>query len=592
MACKDNQQAPRCLRTATNPTPLVGRVKCNLSLDSVNSGCPSGTTCTPSGTGQSGYCTPTAPKIMNDQSEIERTVINESYTRPESTISAEIIGYQNATVKCVGGYTQQIDSNTFIVGSTSDRGTTTAREIAIQEETRTKSQPVQEMNPPVSNCFSTKEIKAKAATICAQHPVCPTPTLTPTPTPIQTCSAVQKYSFESPCKMPVADDSKMQGGSNVRIQSTYTSINFTCADGYYESFRFRSCSTTESLLRQAQDTCRNHLVIKPTFGNKCLVPSDRASIQGSPGILPSETPKKGQMGFDSIKFSCPDGFVSGYEPKTCTTSASLNTYANKVCLSHLVCAKPTPTSTPTPTCTPLPKCATEGTVDANGNRVYCAMDAQQGTVFCPKPTPTPTQTCKTGVNSWSGGALCKTSTGVQGYTNARYQCSGDPEWRTATLNRCASLAELTAISNKVCANSTVCYPTPTLTPKPSVTPTIIKPTISKNIPPSVQTSTITSGVVGKTYSATITAKDMNPSDNLYMTISGLPFGIYQSNCQESSTTTPNGVVSPGAYISCTISGTAIRAGSYKLTAKVQDDKGASSSKSIGLSVVSATTTPR
>ena len=288
-------------------------------------------------------------------------------------------------------------------------------------------------------------------------PVTPTPTFTPTPTPIQTCSAIQKYSFESPCRMPVADDPKIQEGSNIRVQSTYTYINFTCADGYYESFRFRSCSTTESLLRQAQNTCQNHLVIKPTFGNKCLVPINRPSDQGSPGILPSETPKKGQMGFDSIEFSCPDGFASSYEPKTCTTSASLNTYANKVCLSHLV---------------------------------------------CPKPTPTPT-----------------------------------------------------------------------------LSPT---PTISKNTPPSITTTSIPSGTAGKNYSATISATDLNPNDNLEMIILGLPFGIYQGKCEEHPTTivTSQGVSTSGTYIACTISGTAIRAGSYKLTAKVKDDKGAASSKSI------------
>ena len=391
-------------------------------------------------------------------------------------------------------------------------------------------------------------------------PVTPTPTFTPTPTPIQTCSAIQKYSFESPCRMPVADDPKIQEGSNIRVQSTYTYINFTCADGYYESFRFRSCSTTESLLRQAQNTCQNHLVIKPTFGNKCLVPINKLSDQGSPDILPSETPKKGQMGFDSIKFSCPDGFVSGYEPKTCTTSASLNTYANKVCLSHLVCSKPTPTpstpknSAPVITTTSL----VTGTVGKNYSSSITATDVDPGDALTMTISGLPI-----------GLRRGPCAVPVTGGTVTCY-FSGTP-------SVAGTFKIYVEVIDKLKASTSKILPLTIITTRPT-------PTISKNTPPSITTSSVPSGVAGKTYLATITAKDLNSNDNLDMTVSGLPFGVYQENCRESSTTTPNGVVAPGAYISCTISGTPVKAGLYKITAKVQDDKGASSSKSFTLTI--------
>lgn len=92
---------------------------------------------------------------------------------------------------------------------------------------------------------------------------------------------------------------------------------------------------------------------------------------------------------------------------------------------------------------------------------------QYGGSQCGSQTSTPL--CKTGVNSWSAGSTCTLSSGGSGLTSAKYQCYGSATWYTATLNRCATIDELVAISSKFCASHTTCQgptPIPSCVPRP------------------------------------------------------------------------------------------------------------------------------
>ncbi|KKT30415.1 MAG: Laminin G, domain-containing 2 [Candidatus Collierbacteria bacterium GW2011_GWC2_44_18] len=120
-------------------------------------------------------------------------------------------------------------------------------------------------------------------------------------------------------------------------------------------------------------------------------------------------------------------------------------------------------------------------------------------------------------------------------------------------------------------------PTPTRTPTPTKTPT---PTSSDNQPPKIITTSLPSGYVNKSYTASVDASDIDTGDALTMTISGLPFGLNTGPC---------GVPVGGGKITCYISGTPIQSGLFNIKVYVSDNRGGSSSKSLPLSIVTQST---
>jgi len=121
----------------------------------------------------------------------------------------------------------------------------------------------------------------------------------------------------------------------------------------------------------------------------------------------------------------------------------------------------------------------------------------------------------------------------------------------------------------------------TPTPTPKRTPT---PTPSTNHPPLIQTTSLPTGYVNKSYNAKVDASDIDSGDALTMTISGLPFGLKTGPCS---------VPVSGGKITCYISGTPIQSGFFNLKVYVSDNRGGSSSKSLPLSIItqSAKVTP-
>ncbi|KKT41533.1 MAG: Polymorphic outer membrane protein [Candidatus Collierbacteria bacterium GW2011_GWD2_45_10] len=125
-------------------------------------------------------------------------------------------------------------------------------------------------------------------------------------------------------------------------------------------------------------------------------------------------------------------------------------------------------------------------------------------------------------------------------------------------------------------------PTPTSSPTPTKTPT---PTPSDNQPPQITTTSLPSGYANESYGASIDAIDPNLTDSLKMAISGLPFGLNSGPCA-----VPIG----GGKITCYVSGTPASSGLYSVQVTVTDNRGATTTKSLALSilaVVSITPTP-
>lgn len=89
--------------------------------------------------------------------------------------------------------------------------------------------------------------------------------------------------------------------------------------------------------------------------------------------VPTVTPTSctGPDGSSCITFNCP---TDPLMKRPCTTSQG--TCKKGQCIA-------------TPICTPLPPCALEGVLNANGQRVFCALDPLPGMIYCPRPSTTP-----------------------------------------------------------------------------------------------------------------------------------------------------------------------------------------------------------
>lgn len=124
-----------------------------------------------------------------------------------------------------------------------------------------------------------------------------------------------------------------------------------------------------------------------------------------------------------------------------------------------------------------------------------------------------------------------------------------------------------------------------LTPTPTGSTTLITTTTPSITPMSTPTSSVTfsvlttslpSGKIGKTYESKIEITKTKGSGNPDVTISGLPFGVYQSQCTEST---------DEASVSCTISGTPVRSGKYGLNVSVVGENNAQTSKTLNFEIL-------
>ena len=566
IACKDNAGVPRCLQTITNTTPtpvcittpgsITYATPCTgrgPSYMGINFVCPDGSaqkytpsTCTVVDDlhaaankicSEHSICKTRTDTTQNIQRGLDEATSNAKGLTAES-IPALTTGFLGASVTCAGGYSENISA---------------------------------------SICRSLSDIKAFAAKICSQHPVCPTPTPTAV---VQTCkSSVIKYTLQSPCKGTaigsptptstalIAEPRKgytLDTQSEVGAQSTtgsvkyvqyYSGVNFTCADGTTQTYTTKSCAAEKDLFKQAENVCQNHLITNQSFGKKC-VSEPRDTIQTTDSL---SIPRDSTVGSDSIKFTCPDNFTSEYKANFCTSQAELVASANKICATHLTCpesAKPTV----------LKLSERSGVVTA----IYQNTSAGAGDwigIYKPNVDNTKPLDWKW-LNNAQGNKPVKVSSA--GTVNFKALPSGDYEVRYLKSGTAVPGSFTPGVSIEILE---LTAPTPSPI---SVSTTPTKPA-PKNSMPQITSSSLVSGVSGNTYNTTISAKDADVTNDLTMTISGLPFGLYQGPCNEQVTTS-------AALITCTISGTPTRSGAYTVTAKVRDNYGLTSSKSLTLTV--------
>lgn len=99
------------------------------------------------------------------------------------------------------------------------------------------------------------------------------------------------------------------------------------------------------------------------------------------------------------------------------------------------------------------------------------------------------------------------------------------------------------------------------------------PTPISNNPPVITTNFLTSGVVGRYYSSTISGRDPDPTDNLTMTVSNLPPGIsFRQPCTGRRS------------VSCSLSGRPIKAGIWQVNIRLEDNRGGVATKTLPLKI--------
>jgi hypothetical protein len=162
-----------------------------------------------------------------------------------------------------------------------------------------------------------------------------------------------------------------------------------------------------------------------------------------------------------------------------------------------------------------------------------------------------------------------------GVNEANVQCWADPLSNDPTkdydFNDWAIVFGYAGSQPTITTTTTPTIAPPTTPPTPTSTPTP-----SDNHTPQIKTTSLPTGTVNRSYSAGISASDLDTDDQLQMTISGLPFGLNQGSC--------GGPVG-GGQITCYISGTPASAGYYSVNVVVTDNHGGLTSRVIPLTIV-------
>lgn len=265
----------------------------------------------------------------------------------------------------------------------------------------------------------------------------------------------------------------------------YTSVRFTCSDGYSETYSKKACVDESSLRAYATNVCAKHDICgkscktglkAQTLSNPCkggkTAPTPQPRVQTDkkaviygdpagggngvvreitvanatnptdPGLAPEKVPgdkgliaEPGSM-YSTISFTCQDDFKTTYSVKSCVAGSELIAYATKVCASHSLCAN-------TPVC-------------KNGVR------SSVPSVPC-KPTPTK--------EIYKGGERVRTDAKPLGfvasdqmYKAISFVCE-DGSNQSYTAQSCSTRAELFAQAEKICKLDSPC-PITSVTPTP------------------------------------------------------------------------------------------------------------------------------
>ncbi len=118
-------------------------------------------------------------------------------------------------------------------------------------------------------------------------------------------------------------------------------------------------------------------------------------------------------------------------------------------------------------------------------------------------------------------------------------------------------------------------PSPTASAQPVVSPS---PVVS-NLPPTITSTSLSSGRVGRDYSATVVAQDPNLDDTLDIAISSLPGGLNMGTCTAAVSKRVNKM-----EIKCSITGTPSQSGQFKVMVTVADKQGATDTRQLDLSI--------
>lgn len=234
---------------------------------------------------------------------------------------------------------------------------------------------------------------------------------------------------------------------------------------------------------------------------------------------------------------------------------------------------PTPTPTPTPTSTPVPVSFTglSASLPGTGSAVfYFTYSGSSPSFAIDISTKSDMSTDVYSTFTWGTSSPLVENNPTKW---DKYSCGRTLYWIVKTPS---------GDKSKIVPSVVTC-PTPAPTPTPTPTPTPVP-----NRAPTIVTQSFPIGRVARAYSASVTATDPDPYDNLTARITGLPPLLKVVGCiQSSSTPNSDSSIQPPTIrnLVCTISGTPNRFGTFPIRITVTDSANASATKVVNLYIL-------
>mgnify|MGYP001584859767 CR=1 FL=1 len=247
---------------------------------------------------------------------------------------------------------------------------------------------------------------------------------------------------------------------------------------------------------------------------------------------------------------------------------------------------PTPTLSPTPTPTPLPEAFDNlsSSMPNPGSATFSFTYTGTSKTFIVNASTVSDMSTDVYHSFASGPSSPIVETNPTKWD--KYSCGRTLYWQVRTLEGTQSAIQSNIVT---CPTPTptpsprptptptpTSTPTPTPKPRPTPTPT---PTPAPNHTPTISTSDMPQiAKLGKPYTGTVVATDVDFSDFLSMNVTGLPKGITQGPCYQTH-------LNSTTQLSCTITGTSRSMGIYTVQIRAQDNRGGTATKTTNLFVV-------